>query len=98
MPLPANLGTPEAFDASLADFSAITGDSRRLMIERVLHQADIAVDEKGTEAAAATAVVIGTPSVPESSIVFDRPFLFLIVDQATQSVLFVGRVLDPTQS
>lgn len=91
----AQLGMIDAFSSERADFSAINGE-RDILISQVIHDATIAVDEKGTEATAATAVVM-TPSVPTESITFDRPFIFLIVDKATQSVLFMGRVLDPAE-
>jgi serpin B len=64
----------------------------------VLHEAFIAVDEAGTEAAAATAVIIGTTSMPVEivEIDFDRPFLFALRDRETGTALFLGRVLDPS--
>lgn len=92
----SNLGMRDAFSSGVADFSLITG-SRDLLISGVVHQAAIAVDEKGTEASAATAGVAVPDSLPADNITFDRPFLFLITDVATQSVLFLGRVMDPTQ-
>jgi serpin B len=63
----------------------------------VIHQAFVAVDEKGTEAAAATAVVAPPPSIPqvEVELNLDRPFLFLIRDAPTGAVLFMGRLADP---
>lgn len=93
----AQLGMVDAFIPDVADFSALDG-TRDLLIKKVVHSAAISLDENGTEAAAATAVVVGPPSLPSESIVFDRPFLFLIIDKATQSVIFMGRVLDPSQS
>jgi serpin B len=63
----------------------------------VLHKAFIAVNEAGTEAAAATAVVVGRVSAPEpAEIALDRPFLYFIVDRPTGELLFLGRVLDPS--
>ncbi|MCZ6544188.1 MAG: serpin family protein, partial [Chloroflexi bacterium] len=69
-----------------------------LFISEVVHEAFIAVDELGTEAAAATAVVFdeSAPADPVQLIV-DRPFLFLIRDVETNTILFLGRVLDPTK-
>jgi serpin B len=64
----------------------------------VVHQADIAVDEKGTTAAAATGVAVGMKSVALSSLTVDRPFLFFIVHQPTGALLFAGRVVDPSAS
>ena len=71
------------------------------MISRVFHKAFVKVDEKGTEAAAATAVAMmraGSAMVREQPVVFraDHPFLFFIRDNATGLVVFMGRVADPT--
>jgi serpin B len=72
-------------------------DEARLLIEDVIHEAFISIDEHGTEAAAATAVVIRVESAPQpAELSVDRPFLFFIQDQATGTVLFMGRVTDPT--
>jgi serpin B len=87
------LGMKDAFLA--ADFSGIDG-TRNLVITDVLHKGFVAIDEKGTEAAAATAVIIGETSVPEHrQLTVDRPFVFLIRDIPTGAILFVGRVVDP---
>jgi serpin B len=90
------LGMSVAFGDG-ADFSGMTtqGD---LAISDVLHQTYVAVDEAGTEAAAATAVVMGETSLPvtEHELVLDRPFLYVIHDMAHGTPLFVGRVTDPT--
>ena len=78
-----------------ADFSRMT-DDERLHIQFVLHQTFIAVDEEGTEAAAATAVGIADSAVVQThELVLDRPFLFVIHDVAHGTPLFVGRVADP---
>ncbi len=92
-----NLGMPTAFGGG-ADFSGITG-SAALFISEVLHEAFIAVDELGTEAAAATAVAFdeSAPADPVTLSV-DRPVIFLIRDVETNTILFLGRVLDPTAS
>ncbi len=93
----AALGMTDAFDPSLADFSGMTGE-RDLFISDILHKAFVAVDEKGTEAAAATAVILRvTAMLPGSNIVLtvDRPFLFLIRDTVHGQILFIGRVLHP---
>ena len=88
------LGMVDAFSPA-ADFSGIDG-ARDLQITGVLHKGFVGVDEAGTEAAAATAVVVGTTSVPEPHVLaVDRPFLFLIRDRPTGAILFVGRVVDP---
>jgi serpin B len=93
----AQLGMPTAFDPERADFTAMTPDER-LYLTHVLHEATVTVDEKGTEAAAATAAVMGVTSAPvdpPAEVVADRPFLFVIHDVATATPLFVGRVADP---
>jgi serpin B len=71
--------------------------TRNLYITDVLHKAFIAVDEAGTEAAAATAVIVGATGIPglPLEVSIDRPFIFLIRDLETQSILFMGRVLNP---
>lgn len=89
------LGMTDAFDVPPADFSGIDGD-RDLYIKDVIHQANVAVDEQGTEASAATAVIVNQKTaVP--TLLIDRPFIFLIRDGATGATLFMGRVLDPSQ-
>jgi serpin B len=99
----AKLGMKAAFDAGTADFSGITGD-KSLAISAAIHKAYIDVDENGTEAAAATAVVMGATAIPPvrnppPPIIFtaDHPFLFLIQENASGAILFMGRVTDPTQ-
>ncbi len=79
-----------------ADFSGMNG-KHDLFIHDVLHKAFVSVDEAGTEAAAATAVIIGITAVPKQPIqvTIDRPFFFLIRDIPTGSIIFVGRVLNP---
>jgi serpin B len=82
-----------------ADFSGIT-DKRDVAISEVVQKTWIAVDEQGTEAAAATGVVMRTTSLvvaPAVEMKLDRPFLFLVRDQKRGRILFVGRVADPTQ-
>jgi serpin B len=93
----AALGMPTAFNERTADFSGMTSEER-LFISAVLHQAFIAVDEAGTEAAAATATTLSATSAgPEPvSMVVDRPFLFVIHDVATATPLFIGRITDPS--
>jgi len=89
------LGMTDAFDDRLADFSPMTTDAD-LYIAFVLHQTFVAVDEAGTEAAAATAVGMDESAVIEShALVLDRPFLFVVHDVAHGTPLFVGRVADP---
>lgn len=89
----AALGMPTAFAPGAADFSGMTAD-RGLFIDLIVHQANITVDEKGTEAAAATAVVMRETSAPNGDVdlTIDRPFLYAVRDVATGAVLFLGRV------
>jgi serpin B len=89
------MGMPTAF-SDAADFSGMTG-AKDLFISDVFHKAFVSVNEEGTEAAAATAVVMGVTSMPESPIelIVDRPFLFLIREHETGTVLFIGRVVNP---
>lgn len=90
----SSLGMPTAFTPR-ADFTAMSADSA-LSIDNVVHETFIAVDEKGTEAAAATAVIIRPPSIPQGPQFFvDRPFLYVIHDRFTGVPLFIGRVHDP---
>ncbi len=94
------LGMSVAFDAEKADFSGMT-TAEKLEISDVLHKAFCEVDENGTEAAAATAVIMGVMSAPPMEkpdpivVRVDRPFVFAIIDGTTQAVLFMGRVADP---
>jgi serpin B len=100
----AALGMPVAFDPDRADFSGIhqpeSGDA--IHIGNVIHQANIDVDEKGTEAAAATAIGADTGGctgpAPSKSIplALDHPFIFVLRDIETGAVLFMGRVVDPS--
>jgi serpin B len=89
------MGMASAFFES-ADFSGMTG-SKRLFIEDVLHKAFVLADETGTEAAAATAVTMTeSANIVEAKVSIDRPFIFLIRDIETNSILFLGRVLNPS--
>lgn len=91
------IGMPTAFIDGQADFTPMTDEDLPLHIAAVLHQAFIAVDEEGTEAAAATAVVVSTESaVVAETFTVDRPFLFVIHDLDNNAPLFVGRVVDPS--
>jgi serpin B len=72
--------------------------THNLYISDVLHKAFINVAEKGTEAAAATAVVLSAGAEPMGlEIHIDRPFLYFLRDQPTGAILFMGRVVDPSQ-
>lgn len=90
------LGMGEAFFADSADFSGMT-DVEELFISDVLHKATITVDEQGTEAAAATVVIMRAASMPDEPILLemDRPFMFFIQHQPTGTILFMGRVVQP---
>jgi len=92
----ATMGMPVAFSGG-ADFSGMTGN-RDLFIADVVHKAFVSVDEAGTEAAAATAVVMELTAVPEApvEVTIDHPFIFLIRDIETGTILFVGRVVNPS--
>jgi serpin B len=92
----AAMGMPVAFSPD-ADFSGMTGN-RELSITDVVHKAFVSVDEAGTEAAAATAVVVGLTSIPEQpvQVTVDRPFMFLIRDIETGTILFIGRIANPS--
>ena len=91
----ASMGMPSAFNEA-ADFSGMTGQED-LFISDVFHKAYVNVDEQGTEAAAATAVLVSRTSMPEDpvTLVVDRPFLFLIREHQTNTILFMGRVVSP---
>lgn len=92
------LGMTDAFDDTKADFSGITNPTQ-LHVAQVVHQATITVDEDGTEAAAATGVSMSDSAAHLSQRVdLDRPFLYFIRDTKTGSILFMGRVTDPTQT
>jgi serpin B len=89
-----NMGMPTAFSGA-ADFSGMTGN-KELFIAAVLHKAFIKVDEKGTEAAAATAVVMmQSAQFPSNIFRADHPFMFVIQETQTGNILFMGNVVDP---
>ncbi len=89
-----SLGMSAAFQAGQADFSGMTA-SPGIFLSEAMHKAYVAVDETGTEAAAATAVMmVGNPSAPPAFRA-DHPFVFLIRDKASNEVLFVGRMVRP---
>lgn len=90
------LGMPTAFNPDTADFSGMTA-ADRLSISAVIHQANIDVDEKGTEAAAATAVMMAASAAPAPPVelTVDRPFMFALRDVETGAILFLGRITKP---
>lgn len=94
----AQLGMKQAFDSEKADFSGMLAPSvDRLYVGDVVHKAFVSVDEKGTEAAAATAVVMAGNAMPQKPVklTLDRPFVFGIRDRATGAFVFLGRVATP---
>ena len=101
------LGMPAPFTRGVADFSGINRfappDERSLYVSNVFHKAFVETNELGTEAAAATAVVVTTladmPARPRKTAVFraDHPFLFAIRERRSNAILFLGRVADPTR-
>ncbi len=95
-PVLQKLGMTQAFAPGQADFSGITG-SKALVINDILHKAFIQVDETGSEAAAATGVVIGVTSIqePPPVIKLDQAFIYMIRDRETGAILFIGTLLDP---
>jgi serpin B len=92
------MGMRDAFQWELADFSGMDG-KKDLHIQNIFHKAFVAVDEKGTEAAAATAVDMSLEAMMEPGVelIVDRPFIFLIRHQQTGTILFAGRMLDPSE-
>lgn len=93
------MGMPTAF-SSEADFFGMVG-RKELSISKVIHQAFVKVEEKGTEAAAATAVMMEVASsgevTPREVFIADRPFIFIIQEKETGNILFIGRVIYPTK-
>ncbi|HEY0809962.1 MAG TPA: serpin family protein, partial [Longimicrobiales bacterium] len=92
----SDLGMAIAFQPFQADFTKIANRDD-IYISRVQHKAFIEVNEAGTEAAAATSVGISVTSAPPE-LVFNRPFFFAIRERSTGTLLFVGRIADPTQT
>jgi serpin B len=91
----SRLGMPIAFDPLKADFSGMASGPR-LFLQAVVHKAFVDVNEVGTEAAAATGVAVGATSLPQpATFRADRPFVYLLRDNRTGSILFMGRVVNP---
>jgi serpin B len=93
------LGMKDAFNPAKADFSGMDG-AKDLFIGNVVHKAYVSVNEDGTEAAAASAVIMMAGAAPGESVkpivmTIDRPFIFLIRDIPTNTILFIGRVMNP---
>ncbi|WP_438009675.1 serpin family protein [Sorangium sp. So ce321] len=92
------MGMEVAFTPGAADFTGINAQGEPY-IQDVIHKAFVGVNEAGTEAAAATAVIVGDESAPSpATLALVNPFLFFIRDNATGSLLFVGRIADPSAS
>ncbi|MBN2127363.1 MAG: serpin family protein [Candidatus Diapherotrites archaeon] len=92
----SEMGMPTAFSPS-ADFSGMTG-SKDLMISQVIHQAFVEVNEEGTEAAAATAVIMETTSatpLQPKEFKANHPFIFIIQEKETGNILFIGKLMNP---
>jgi len=96
------LGIQDAFSGGLADFSGISGSVPPLFVSDVIQDAFIDVNEERTEAAAVEIVVVkeALPSEPVEPVVMriDRPFIYMIRERETGTILFIGRVLNPEQS
>jgi serpin B len=93
----ATLGMPDAFDAQKADFSGIASQES-ICLSEVVHQAYVDVNERGTEAAAATGMLLAASAAPLAEprvFTADHPFLFLIRDPSSEAILFLGRVSNP---
>jgi serpin B len=95
------MGMASAFDPSTADFSGMTG-GKDLFISAVIHKAFVDVNEEGTEAAAATGVIMTHAAIrvkPKKPPIFraDHPFVFLIRDNRNGAFLFLGRIVDPSK-
>ena len=92
------LGMEVAFDPTKSDFSGINPDRKDLYISKVLHKTFVEVDEKGTEAAAVTSVTMTLTSVGGGGpmvLRFDRPFVFAIREVTTNTIVFMGKLMEP---
>lgn len=91
----ANMGATDMFDEFKADFSGMTPGPEKIHVSNVIHKAFVEVNEKGTEAAAATAVVMMVPTGFMRNTIFcvDHPFLFMICHKKSSAILFMGRVV-----
>jgi serpin B len=95
-PVLSKMGMVSAFDRDAADFSGMNG-RKNLFLKEAIHQTFVNVDELGTEAAGATAA-IGELRCGGESLSADRPFIFLIRDRESGSILFLGRLVNPAAS
>jgi len=102
-PTLGKVGMKKAFDPNEADFTGMSKSGEKLYISRVIHKAFVDVNEEGTEAAAATAVIVAVPTSAPTTFPFipdvraDRPFIFLIREVDTGAILFMGRMTTPTK-
>ena len=97
VPIMKQLGMSDAFLSGFADFSGMTDEASGLFISNIIHQTFIEVDEKGTEAAAATAVIMINNSAPDQyTFNANSPFLYMIKHNGTGNILFMGAMKDPT--
>jgi len=93
----SQMGMTDAFVFTVGDFSGMDGIPNWIYLHWARHKAFVSVDEHGTEAAAATAIGGGGggyPETPEIEFIVNRPFIFLIRDRVTGTILFMGRILD----
>lgn len=91
------LGMPDAFDEQRANFAGMDGQSNWLYIGAALHKAFVEVNEEGTEAAASSAAIMQARGISVTPVFCaDHPFVFLIIDKQTSTILFCGQVVDPT--
>jgi len=90
-----SLGATDVFDSDLADFSALTAEPN-LFVSDTLHEAEIDVNELGVTATAATGIGISSRSMASTSVTIDKPFMFFIRHEESNSVLFMGRLVNPS--
>ena len=91
----SELGIKEAFTEA-ADFSGIT-EAEKLYISKVVHKANIAVDEEGTEAAAATAVMMRKTSalLEDVDFIVNKPFIYILRNNKNNCIYFMGKIINP---
>jgi serpin B len=94
-PLLGAMGMPDVFDATKADLSGFDG-AKDLSVGAVVHEATVHVDEQGTVATATTSTTLVANDVPPQYVI-NHPFLFIIRDKRNGSILFMGRIEDPTK-
>jgi serine protease inhibitor len=93
------LGIREVFKPWVADLTRMAHVQRgELYVDKVVHETVIKVNEKGTEAAAATAIIVKVVSQPlyQEEVIIDKPFIFIIRDRESKIILFVGHVINPS--